>query len=86
MPSLECGICGGPAIESEDNLFYEDEGEECITCGFPGKVMITDNLLAETEEDDMFEAYWNPDESDESYEKWIAADPGRAERLGYLLQ
>lgn len=77
MPSLECGICGGPAIEREENLFYEDEGEKCMTCGFPGSVQIADM------DEEGEHAYWACDEIDANYDRWILEDPERARRLGY---
>lgn len=41
--ALECNHCGGDAIFSEDNLFFDGEGERCAECGFPGQVSIGDN-------------------------------------------
>lgn len=38
MPSLSCDHCGGPAITSEENIFWEDDGDACESCGFPGHV------------------------------------------------
>ena len=55
MTSLECEHCGGPAIESEDDEFYQDEGESCITCGFPGCVY----LISNDDDDETFTAEWS---------------------------
>lgn len=53
--SLECGHCGDMAIESPHGLFYEDQGEKCATCGFPGHVTVEENSAEWTLSD------WGPD-------------------------
>jgi hypothetical protein len=41
---LECSHCGYEAIEfPESGLLYQDEGEKCMTCGWPGHVDIDGN-------------------------------------------
>lgn len=38
VPYLDCGHCGGVAIESEDGMFGDGDGNACATCGLTGHV------------------------------------------------
>lgn len=53
--SLECSHCGYPAIESDENFFWDGDGEKCGSCGFPGSV----SADGET-------AYWRADDNDDA--------------------
>lgn len=36
---LECSHCGGPAIYANARgLFFDGDGDKCLTCGLPGSV------------------------------------------------
>ncbi len=61
--TLECSHCGGDAAESlgNDGLFYDGEGDECRSCGFPGHVVIDDSL--DDDRGGSF-AYWSISEAD----------------------
>lgn len=42
MEDLICTHCGDIAIESssDDGMFYDGDGGKCISCGFPGQVVL----------------------------------------------
>ena len=68
--TLECCHCGDDAIESKDGLFGQDEGDACMTCGFPGHVDVDegtedDNGIASWSITDDPEAICNRDDCDE---------------------
>ena len=60
---LDCGHCGGVAIDSTDGLFQEDDGGACISCGLPGCVRV---------DDDETHAWW--DDSQDPNDKCTQAD------------
>lgn len=39
---LACDHCGEVAIESATGVFHDGDGDECMTCGFPGGVCAHD--------------------------------------------
>lgn len=45
MLHLYCDHCGDIAFESESGIAYEDDGEACMTCGYPGHVEIEENII-----------------------------------------
>lgn len=64
MNGLECGECGDIAIYHENDLYMEDEGARCMSCGHPGHVNVREDDDMEFEEDsDKGVAYWSADES-----------------------
>ncbi len=64
MINLYCDHCGCEAISKADDVFQEDEGEACVTCGWPGHVSMSSiDLFPDLErEGEMFEAYWSSDD------------------------
>jgi hypothetical protein len=52
--TLECDHCGCVAIESADGMFYDGQGDACMSCGFPGHVSVD-----EAPEDETAEAHWS---------------------------
>lgn len=52
--TLDCDHCGDTAIESDHGLFGEDDGEKCMSCGYPGSVRIEENFG-----DGPETAYWS---------------------------
>jgi hypothetical protein len=55
--TLECGHCGGVAIESADGQFQQDDdrnGQGCQTCGMYGMVEV-----GEEDDDGYATAYWS---------------------------
>lgn len=67
-PTLECGRCGGDAIEfHEDGLLAEDEGERCMTCGHPGTVRVDEHDGETMDNEPIYLARWqDADQCDES--------------------
>lgn len=64
VTELDCDHCGGVAIESADGLFYDGDGGECISCGFPGMVSVyEDDNGRENEDGECYTAVWQ--ESDD---------------------
>jgi len=54
---LECNHCGGPAIYADaDKLFYDGDGDVCLTCGWPGHVS------CDGDEEEGGGTYWAEDE------------------------
>jgi hypothetical protein len=53
--SLECSHCGDVAIDHEDNVYTDSEGDQCASCGFPGHVVVD----WEPGYDDEATAYWS---------------------------
>lgn len=35
---LTCDHCGDVAAESSTGIFYDGDGDACLTCGFPGGI------------------------------------------------
>lgn len=54
---LYCEHCGDVAISNETGLFFDGEGEACVTCGYPGSVSV----------DEDCGAYWNPRDEADTY-------------------
>ena len=78
--TLECGHCGGVAIESADGLFGEDDADACASCGMPGHVSIDEDTGASwthhDEDDDVYcnkTDCWDCDEQRKKFAK--AAHP-----------
>src|SRR6266851_4433497 len=69
--SLECGWCGDVAIYSKTGFFQEDEGEACISCGFPGHVEIEEDLFCGEEDQSAYTAYWSYNDDKETVIKWV---------------
>jgi hypothetical protein len=59
VPYLECPLCGGPAIESETGIFYEDSGDTCMSCGEPGNVFVHEDDWSD-EDSELHTATWEP--------------------------
>ncbi len=74
--ALECGWCGDAAIfADEDGVFDEDDGGECVSCGFPGHVEIEDY------DEEEARAYWSYEDDEATVVKWAAEHPEAAQRL-----
>lgn len=59
VDTRECGHCGGVAVESDkDGLFGEDMAGPCLTCGFPGHIVVTE---AYEDDDSPGHAAWSED-------------------------
>lgn len=56
VATLECSHCGSEAIESDDGTFGDGDGDACMTCGYPGHVIVTEAYDANG--DEYAYAYW----------------------------
>lgn len=54
--TLECSHCSDVAFVSVNGYFRQGDGKRCISCGFPGHVVVTEEY--DDEGDERGVAYW----------------------------
>lgn len=63
ITTLECDHCGDVAIESDRHgLFCDGDGDACMTCGYPGSVLVDEPL----DDDEPAIARWSVSDDTEA--------------------
>ena len=57
--TLCCNHCGGDALSSADGTFVDDTSGPCMTCSFPGHVVVD---IDDADENGGYAAYWSTSE------------------------